>query len=146
MLLQALFDTVSLNNMINVSQLHLSLAREFGSKSLIPSLVAQMIKHLPTMPETWVQSLGQEDLLEKETVTHSSILAWKIPWTEKPGRLHAMWSPKSWTRLSNFTFTNILESPCNPEHVSGRNYDSKRYIHPNIYCSTFYNSQNMEAI
>ena len=46
-----------------------------------------MIKHLPTMWETWVQSLGREDLLEKEMATYSSILAWKIPWTEEPGRL-----------------------------------------------------------
>ena len=45
-------------------------------------LVAQMLKHLPAMQETWVQSLGLEDLLEKEMATHSSILAWKIPWTE----------------------------------------------------------------
>ena len=51
------------------------------------SLVAQMIKHLPTMWETWVQSLGWEDPLEKEMATHSSTLAWKIPWTEEPGRL-----------------------------------------------------------
>ena len=52
---------------------------------LIPvSLVAQMVKHLPTMWETGVQSLGREDLLEKEMATHSSILAWKIPWTEEP--------------------------------------------------------------
>ena len=49
-----------------------------------------MVKRLPTMLETWVQSLGQEDLLEKEIATHSSILAWKIPWTEKPGRLQFM--------------------------------------------------------
>ena len=49
------------------------------------SLVAQMVKHLPTMRETWVQSLGWENLLEKEMATHSSILAWKIPWTEDPG-------------------------------------------------------------
>ena len=46
-----------------------------------------MVKRLPTMRETQVQSLGQEDLLEKEMVTHSSILVWKIPWTEEPGRL-----------------------------------------------------------
>ena len=59
---------------------------------MVPPLVAQMVKCLPTMRETRVQSLGQEDLLEKETVTHSSILAWKIPWTEKPGRLQAMGS------------------------------------------------------
>ena len=58
------------------------------------SLVAQTVKHLPTMQETRVQSLGQEDLLEKEMVTHSSILAWKIPWTEKPGGLQSMGSQR----------------------------------------------------
>jgi len=51
------------------------------------SLVAQRIKHLPPMWETQVQSLGREDPLEMEMVTHSSILAWRIPWTEKPGGL-----------------------------------------------------------
>ena len=66
------------------------------------SLVAQTIKHLPTMWETRVQSLGGEDLLEKEMATHSSILAWKIPWTEESGRL-VHWVSKSWTRLSDFT-------------------------------------------
>ena len=49
------------------------------------SLVAQMVKNLPAMQETQVQSLGQEDPLEKEMATHSSILAWRIPWTEEPG-------------------------------------------------------------
>ena len=58
------------------------------------SLVAQAVKHLPAMWETRVQSLGQEDLLEKEMATHSSILAWKIPWTEKPGRLQSMGSQR----------------------------------------------------
>ena len=52
--------------------------------------VAQTVERLPTMRETWVQSLGQEDLLEKEMATHSTILAWKIPWTEEPGRLQPM--------------------------------------------------------
>ena len=56
------------------------------------SLVAQMVKRLPAMQETRVQSLGWEDLLEKEMATHSSILAWKIPWTEEPGRLQSMGS------------------------------------------------------
>ena len=56
------------------------------------SLVAQMVKNLPTMQETWVQSLGQEYLREKEMATYSSILAWKIPWTEEPGRLQSMGS------------------------------------------------------
>ena len=54
------------------------------------SLVAQMIKHLPTIQETWVRSLGWEDPLEKEMATHSSVLAWKIPWMEKPGGLQSI--------------------------------------------------------
>ena len=52
--------------------------------------MAETVKHLPTMWETRVQSLGQEDLLEKEMATHSSILAWKIPRTEEPGRLQSI--------------------------------------------------------
>ena len=59
---------------------------------LIYSLVAQMVKCLPTMREARVQSLGWEDLLEKEMVTHSSILARKITWMEEPGRLQSMGS------------------------------------------------------
>ena len=58
------------------------------------SLVAQMVKRLPTMRETRVRSLGREDPLEKEMATHSSTLAWKIPWTEEPGRLQSMWSQR----------------------------------------------------
>ena len=55
------------------------------------------------MWDTWVRSLGQEDPLEKEMATHSSILAWKIPWMKEPGRLPVHGVAKSWTRLSNFT-------------------------------------------
>ena len=58
------------------------------------SLVAQLVKNLPAMQETWVQSLGQEDPLEKEMTTHSSILAWEILWTEEPGRLQSMGSQR----------------------------------------------------
>ena len=58
------------------------------------SLVAQRVKRLPAMQETWGRSLGQEDPLEKEMATHSSTLAWKIPWTEKPGRLQSMGSQR----------------------------------------------------
>ena len=58
------------------------------------SLVAQMVSSLPAMRETWVRSLGWEDPLEKEMATHSSILAWKIPWTEEPGRLQSMGSQR----------------------------------------------------
>ena len=52
--------------------------------------MAQMVKHLPAMQETWVQSLGWEDPLEKEMATHSCIPAWKISWTEEPGVLWSM--------------------------------------------------------
>ena len=58
------------------------------------TLVAKMVKRLPTMQETWVQSLGREDLLEKETAPHSSILAWKTPRTEEPDGLQSMGSPR----------------------------------------------------
>ena len=58
------------------------------------SLVAQMVKHLTALQETRVWSLGLEDPLEKEMATHSSILAWKIPWTEEPGRLYGPWGHK----------------------------------------------------
>ena len=58
------------------------------------SLVAQMVKNLPAMLETWVPSLGWEDPLEESMATHSSILAWRIPWTEEPGGLQSMGSQR----------------------------------------------------
>ena len=58
------------------------------------SQVAQRLKHLPPVQETQVQSLGREDPLEKEMVTHSSVLAWRIPWMEKPGRLQSTGSQR----------------------------------------------------
>ena len=58
------------------------------------SLVAQLVKNLPTMRETWVRPLVWEDPLETEMATHSSTLAWKIPWTEEPGRLQSMGSQR----------------------------------------------------
>ena len=64
------------------------------------TLVAQMVKNLPAMQDTWIRSLGWEDPLEKEMATHSNILAWRIPWTEEPGGLRSMGS-QSWTRLSD---------------------------------------------
>ena len=54
------------------------------------SMVAQMVKNLPTVQETWVQSLGWEESLEEVMATHSSILAWRIPWTEEPKELQSM--------------------------------------------------------
>ena len=64
------------------------------SVSFLLALVAQTVKRLFTMQETWVQSLGQEDLLEKEMAIHSSTIAWKIPWTEEPGGLQSLRSQR----------------------------------------------------
>ena len=58
------------------------------------SLVSQIVKNLPARQETWVQSLYWEDPLKKEMVTHSSIIAWEIPWTEEPGKLQSMGSQR----------------------------------------------------
>ena len=61
---------------------------------LVASQVAQMVKNLPAMPESWVWSLGQDDPLSKGLATHSSIFAWKIPWTEGPDELQSMQSQR----------------------------------------------------
>ena len=75
------------------------------------SLLAQTVKSLPAVRETWARSLGGEDPLEKEMATHSNILAWRIPWTEEPGRLWSMGSQRvghDWvTSISLFTFTSF---------------------------------------
>ena len=67
------------------------------------SLVAQIVKNLPAMRESWVQSLGWEDSVEEGTATHSSFLAWRILWTEEPDWLQFM-GPQSWTGLNDFHF------------------------------------------
>ena len=63
--------------------------------------MSQLVKNLAAMQDTWVRSLGQEDPLETEMATHSSILAWEIPWTEEPGGLQSMGQQQSWARLSD---------------------------------------------
>ena len=65
------------------------------------------VKNTPAMQETWVSSLGWEDPLEKEMESHSSILAWRIPWAEEPGGLQSMGSQKNRTELSKITTTNV---------------------------------------
>ena len=83
------------------------LCAELGSVQALymHSHLAQMVKNLPAMWETWVQSLGWEDAQEKGMATHSSIPAWRISWTEEPGGLQSM-GPQSQTRLTNtFTFS-----------------------------------------
>ena len=93
------------------------------------SLVAQMVKNPPAMQETWLRSLGWEDPLEKEMATHSSIPAWRIPWTEEPGgplQYSCLENPmhrgtwratvhgvtKSWTQLTTFTFISPMTLLC----------------------------------
>ena len=66
-----------------------------GVSAVRNSLMAQTVKNPPTLQETWVQSLGWEDPLEKGMATHSSILAWRIPWTEEPGGLRFVGSQES---------------------------------------------------
>ena len=85
---------------------HLAKQQNQGNKCLESLIIwegaqaAQMVKNLSATQETWVQSLGWEDPLEKGMATHSSILTWRIPWTEEPGKLQSTWS-QSWTRLRN---------------------------------------------
>ena len=73
---------------------HLTYIPETYHSAFLASLVAQTVKRLPAMWETWIQSLGWEDPLEKEMATHSSILAWRIPWTEEPDGLQSMRSQR----------------------------------------------------
>ena len=84
----------------------------------VGSLVAQTVKRPPAMRETWVQSLGREDLLKKEMATHSSILAWKMPWMEEPGGLQS-WGRKDsditeWLHFHFFCTFDITRSFWSP--------------------------------
>ena len=84
---------IKMESQINGLETRIEKMQEMFNKDLEEigaSLVAQRLKHLPAMWETWVQSLGREDPLEKEMATHSSILAWRIPWTEELGGLHTV--------------------------------------------------------
>ena len=83
-----------------------------------------MVKNLPGMQVTWVQSLGWEDPLEKEMATHSSILPWKIPWTEELGRATVHGVTKSRTRLSDFTHSYVIKRL--PRWYSGKEFACQR--------------------
>ena len=76
------------------------------SQEFWPSLLAQTVKNLPAMQETQVESLGQEDALEEGTAIHSSILAWRIPWTEEPGGLLSMRSQRVEQDCATGAFTS----------------------------------------
>ena len=95
------------------------------------SLVAQMVKNPSSMQETWVQSLGQEDPLEKEMAIHSSIFAWETSWTEDPGRLQSMGSQKSWTWLSDQTTITMVQDK----------YKNKEYFYMRVK-DTFFPSDS----
>ena len=99
-------------------------------------LVAQIVKNLPVMQETRVQSLGQEDPLEKKTATPSSILAWRIPWTEEPGRLQSMRLQRigiGWA-INTFTFSSYVYVPFFP-FVSGKWSRIPQGSHSIRFCS-----------
>ena len=105
---------------------------------------AQMVKHLPAVQETWVRSLGWEDPLEKEMAPHSSTLAWKILWTEEPGRLQSM----ELQRVGHDWETSISLSPYNPAIllmiVHPKKAIQKVYVHQH-YLQYIYNRQDVVA-
>ena len=106
-----LIDLISLeskgpSNLLQYHNLKASILWCSAFRWLGASLVAQRLKHLPGMRETWVLSLGRENPLEKEMATHSSILPWRTPWTEEPGRLQSMGSQgvgHDWATSRHFT-------------------------------------------
>ena len=91
----------------------------------VNSLAAQLVENLPAMWETWFQSLGREDPLEKGKATYSSVLAWRIPWTVVHG------VAKSWTRLNDFYF-HLKKSSCT--YAQGAKY---RNVQPAVCCSEY---------
>ena len=109
------------------------------------SLVAQMVKHLPAMRETWVQSLGREDPLDKEMATHSSILAWKILWTEEPGRLYSPWGCKESDTTEWLTLIRLLQKKlrwwtklANQKALQNNNLGQKLPLHSGLIYSVTY--------
>ena len=129
-LLLQIFPTQELNwNLLHCRQIPYQLIYQ---ESHVYVLVTQTVKTLPAMRETWVWSLGQEDPLEKGMATHSSILAWEIPWTEGPGGLQSMGSQRvgdDWA-TNSFTFIvmYILLCCCSVTHmINGIHYVSGIY-------------------
>ena len=115
---------VSINaNWIQISLVPLIFHRIFFFSGRIfwASLVAQRLKHLPAMWETCIQSLGWEDPLEKEMATHSSILAWRIPWREEPGRLQSTGSKRvryDWVTSQIFALQCYVNFFCTTKWIS----------------------------
>ena len=103
------------------------------------ALVAQMVKCLSAMLETWVRSLGGEDPLEKEMATHSSTLSWKIPWTKEPGRLQSMRLQRvghNWETLLTQSFWGIAEPQSRAQSSFCTHFGTSLsfYIHTQAHC------------
>ena len=111
---------------LSFSSRGLSVLRQFLHKG---SVMGQTVRRLSVMQETWVQSLGWEDPLEKETVAHYSIVAWKIPWITEPGRLPSMGSQRvghDWATSHSLSFRVIYISEV--FYISTRNLDSSLFF------------------
>ena len=101
------------------------LSRDFSNTTM-----AQRLKHLPAMWETWVRSLGWEDPLEKEMATHSSTLAWRTPWREEPGRLQSMGSQRvrhDWATSLHFTSAFFIVQLSHPYMTTGKSIPLTRW-------------------
>ena len=111
------------------------------------SLVAQRLKHLPAMRETWVRFLGREDPLEKEIATHSSIPAWRIPWMEEPGGLQSSGSQRvGHDRATLLSLSHFLKSSFKKLKSCYRQADiQKEYWHKANHCSTICNCKRRLA-
>ena len=108
------------------------------------SLIAQSVNHLPAMQETWVQALSQEDPLEKEMATYSSILAWRIPWMEEPGRLQSIVLQESDTtqQLNHHHIDDYIIFECKPEcfpRIFSLSIQSGKVDSPELESSEFEN-------
>ena len=106
---------------INILKLKISISNPFSFNILFIYIawmmnynIAQTVKNLPSMQETWVRFLGREDHLEKEMATHSSILVWEIPWTEEPSRLQFMGSDRTWRLTQTICCSLELAFPRRP--------------------------------
>ena len=93
-LLNIIFITLVVESKARSHAMNYMVFLNFELYVLLDFSIAQMVKNLPAMQEAWVQSLDQEDPLEKEMATHSSILAWRNPWTEEPGELQSLGSQR----------------------------------------------------
>ena len=112
-------------------------------------LVAQMVKSLPAMQETRIQSLGQEDSLEKGMATNSSSLAWSIPWTEEPGWLQPMGSHRVRHDWATNTFT-LWSISCTsgyiPQRIESKSQSAMHFANIHVNSSLIHISWNMEAV